>query len=133
MIVLQLLPLSGAAALRVSGLTGPEVWEILEYVGRFNRLNTVGAGVKRAPVVAVEGAGGDDEDELGGGGGGGGEGEGGGGGELLLELLLLLLPLLVLAKTVDNLSSAACSSGENCNSPRRRSTKILQLRQREKN
>ena len=47
-------------------------------------MKSAGAGVKRAPVVDVEGVGGegeeveDEEEELVGGGGGGGGGEGGG-------------------------------------------------------
>jgi len=123
---LQVLPSVGAAASRVSGLTGPEVWEMLEYVGKFNRVNTAGAGVKRAPGVAVEGL--EDEDEEGlldeggdsGGSGGGSDGEGG-----LLRAKLVSLDTS--AKTVDKLSRALCSSGENCKRPLP-STKSLQLK-----
>lgn len=122
---LQLPPSDGAASLSVSGLTGPEVWDILEYVGKFNRLNTAGAGVKRAPGVAVEGAGDKDEEGLiGGGGGGGGGGSGDGEGGLSL---VKLLPPDTSAKTIDRLSRALCSSGESCKSPRL-STKSLQLK-----
>ncbi len=74
--------------------------------------------MKRAPVVAVDGAGEEDEGLLGGGDGGGGEGAEEGGGLLLLEVLLLL-PLETPEKTLDKLSSALCSSGENCKSLRR--------------